>query len=137
MQDAGDATRDPDGIVVALSSIALGALTGAVVMTAGTLAVRSLIPERAGPESVGFLVLSGSVALGFAAAVGIAFGASGPVGNLWRRAVIGAIALFGAAFLSVLSLPLDMLAGRAGLAGWMVVLAGAGAWALRIRGQAG
>ena len=137
MTDAGERTPDPDGIVVALSSIALGAFTGGLFMTAGTLAVRVFPTEVTGSESPAFVVLTVAVALGFGGAIVTAFGASRPVDNLWRRAVIGAIALFGAAILSVLAAPIDMFAGPGGLIAWLaLLLAGWGA-ALHTRRRAG
>lgn len=138
MTGAGDDdSPGPDRIVIALSSIALGALTGGLVMTAGTLAVRSVVPGLAAPESTGFIVLSVSVVLGFGSTVLIAFAASRPVSDLWQRAVIGAIAFFGAAFLSVLAAPIDMWSGPTGLLGWMAILLAGWVWAFRSRRHAG
>lgn len=102
-------------------------------MTAGTLSVRSLSDPT---QSSGFAILSASVVLGFASAVASALGASRPVTDLWQRAVIAAIAFFGAAFLSVLSAPIDMFAGRPGLLGWVLLLGGAWVWTLHIRRSA-
>lgn len=115
-----DELQDPVGL--ALGGIGAGAVTGAVVVTAGAVAVRVLAGGTTG--DVAFGVLTAGILLGIATAVVCTFVATAPMTDLWRRAVAGTIAAFLAVLLGALSAPADRLAGRAGLVIYLTLLLG-------------
>jgi hypothetical protein len=116
-----NALQDPIGL--ALGSIGAGATTGAAVVTAGTVIVR-LLPEG-GSGDAAFGVLTGGALLGIAVAVTCTVIVTAAIADLWRRAVAGAIAAFLAILLGAISAPADRLAGRIGLAVYLLLLIGA------------
>ncbi|MGD2136493.1 MAG: hypothetical protein PVF27_10045, partial [Gemmatimonadales bacterium] len=58
------------------------------------------------------------------------------IDDLWRRGVIGVLCLFGASLLSIVALPVDLLAGRTGLAAYAFLLLIAAAITGRARRRA-
>ncbi len=131
------ATRDPVG--TALASIGAGATTGAVVLTGGVLVLRSL-QAGAGATvaaSLGFAVLIAAVLLGMATAVTAGWVRSRPIDDVYRRGVVAALSVFGAALLALVAAPLDMAAGRPGLAGYLGALVLAAIVAHRAARRAG
>ncbi len=121
--------RDP--VVRALGGLATGAATGAVVVTAGLLVLRTVQRGRvAETQDTGFTILGISVFIGMIAAAGGGWLLSSGIEEAWRRGVIATLAVFGMLMLSLVAVPADLLAGRFGLAGYLILLLAGGAWAL-------
>ena len=114
--------RDP--VVLAVASLGTGATTGASVITAGTIALRSL-PMPGQSTGAGAVVIWITLLAGVAAAAASGWLLTKALGDLWRRGVIGALSVFGSALLAALAMPADMLGGRAGLAIYLTVLVAA------------
>ena len=114
--------RDP--VVLAVASLGAGATTGASVITAGTIALRSL-PMPGQSTGAGAVVIWITLLAGVAAAAASGWLLTKALGDLWRRGVIGALSVFGSALLATLAMPADMLGGRAGLAIYLAVLVAA------------
>ncbi len=114
----------PDPIGTALASIGAGAATGAAMMTAGVVVLRTVQRADASALSVdtGFLILSVAVVGGVVAAVASGWLLSRTIHDVWRRGVIAALSVFGASLLTLVAAPADMLAGRLGLVAYLVVL---------------
>ena len=115
-------TDDPIGL--ALGSIGLGATVGATLVTAGILILRSIqaIEGTGAQPGVEFTVLGASFFGGIGAGLMTAFLSSRGVEDLWRRAVIAAIAAFGTVLLSAITAPIDMVSGRGGLIVYLIAL---------------
>lgn len=115
-------TNDPVG--TAVWSLAAGATTGAVVMTAGVFLLRLVqtVGLRA-PTDLSGLVLGLTVLGGIAAAAGTGWIRTEAINDLWRRGVTAASAVFGAALLTVAALLADTLGGTIGTAGRALGLA--------------
>jgi hypothetical protein len=121
--------RDP--VVRAIGGLATGATDGAAVIVAGVLLLRTLQGGRvAETQDAGFVVLAVTLFAGVATAILSAWLLSRGITVLWRRAVTAALAVCGALLLSLVAVPADLLAGRAGLAGYLIVLVAAAAYAL-------
>ena len=121
MQPSQPRTDDPIGVT--LASIASGATAGGSVLIASTMVVR--LPHAGQPDETNLaagVVLTAGLLAGMGTAVTVAFRSSRLVVDLWRRAVTGAIALFGAAIISIIAMPLEMVAGVPGLALLLVIL---------------
>ena len=130
MTDPAPAPESPDKIGVALAAIGAGASFGAAVVAAGLVIFRSWQASGAAlPENVP--LLSGPLYVGIVAAVFIAWRVSGPVRDVWQRAIACGLALFGAAMLAALAAPADMLGGRPGILIYGALLAVSGWSALR------
>lgn len=115
------ATADPVGTVVA--SIGAGATVGTACTTSGVLAVRLLQGRDAAAFStdMGGLILSTAVSVGLLAAVLTGWLTSRAIDDAWRRGVTAALAAFGMVLLSVLATPVDLMAGRGGLAVYLAL----------------
>jgi hypothetical protein len=61
---------------------------------------------------------------------------SGPIADLWRRGVTSALSVFGATVLAAVAAPADLLAGRAGLAAYLILLLIAALLASRVTRKA-
>ncbi len=130
-------TKTDDPIGLALASIGLGATVGATVVTAGILILRSLqaIGGTGAQPGVEFTVLGTTFFGGVAAGLLTAFLTSRGIEDLWRRAVITAIATFGTVLLSAITAPIDIVGGRTGLGVYLITLI-VGAAYLRSRARA-
>jgi hypothetical protein len=108
-------------------------------MTAGVLILRLL--QRGDPASLARdaagLLLSATVSVGLLVAILAAWRLTGPIDDLWRRGVASGMAVFGTVLLTLLAAPLDTIAGVAGLAGYLLVLAVAGTHFARLARRAG
>ncbi len=123
------AARDP--VVRAIGGLATGAADGAAVIVAGLLVLRTVQGGRiAETQDTGFVLLAMSLFGGVGAAVLSAWLLSRGITVLWRRAVTAALAVCGALLLSLAAVPADLLAGRAGLGIYLIVLLVAAAYAL-------
>jgi hypothetical protein len=123
------AARDP--VVRAMGGLLTGAADGAAVIVAGLLVLRTVQGGRvAETQNTGFAVLAVALCAGVGAAVFAAWLLSRGITVLWRRAVTAALAVCGALLLSLLAVPADLLAGRAGLGGYLVLLLAGGAYSL-------
>jgi len=119
------ATSDPVG--TALASIAAGAASGAVVLTAGVFGLRVLQsgdPAAVSPD-VGGLILSATVSAGLLAATLVTWFRSRPVGDTRRRGVAAVVAVFGMVILAALAPLADTVGGIAGLGVYLAALAAA------------
>jgi hypothetical protein len=129
-------TGEPDGpardpVVRAIGGLATGAADGAAVIVAGLLVLRTLQHGRvAETQATGFTVLAATLFAGVAAAILSAWLLSRGITVLWRRAVTAALAVCGAILLSLVAVPADVLAGRAGLGVYLVLLVAGAAYAL-------
>jgi len=131
------ATSDPVG--TALASIAAGAASGAVVLTAGVFGLRVLQsgdPAAVSPD-VGGLILSAAVSAALLTAALVAWFGSRPVDDIRRRGVAAVVAVFGMVILSALAPLADTAAGIAGLGAYLAVLAAAALAAHRAARRAG
>lgn len=123
-------SRAGDPVVRALGGLAAGAATGAAVITAGLLILRTIQHGRVTEtQDAGFTLLAAALAAIIAAAV-TGWSLSGGIEETWRRGVVATLSVFGTVMLSLVAVPADLLAGRGGLAGYLVLLVGAAAWAL-------
>ncbi len=116
-------TTDPVGTAVA--SLGAGATTGAAVITGGMVALRIMQGrgvDLADAGSAAALVGS-SLFLGLASAAGTGWIRSRPIPDVWRRGVVAALSVFGAALLSLVCIPVDVGLGPSGLLGYLLVLA--------------
>ena len=114
-------------IVRVLLGLTTGAAAGSATMTAGAIVLRSLEP----PRDAGFAVLTAGIMSGMAVAGAFAAVLTRGVQDLWRRGASAIVAAFGACLLALVPAPADLLAGRAGLAGYGVLLLGVAAWSWR------
>lgn len=108
-------TSDPVGLT--LASIGTGSTAGAAIITTGMIVFRSL-PQSGDPAQatdLGFLVITASLLSGIGTAAVVGWLLTIPLGNLWRRAVVGALSVFGTVLLAALTMPADMLGGRPAL----------------------
>ena len=124
-------TTDPVGLT--LASLGSGSATGAAVITAGMIAFRSL-PAGADTEQatdLGFLIITGSLLLGIAAAVATGWLLTKALGDMWRRAVVGALSVFGTMLLAALTMPVDMAGGSLSLAVYLAALIAAAGYTRR------
>lgn len=114
-----------DLIVTALASITTGAALGAAIMTSGVALLRSAQATAGADLAVdtGFLMLSAGVVLGIVAAAAVGWLLARPIDDFWRRGVTAALAVFGACLLAMVAAPIDMVAGRTGLAVYLGALA--------------
>ncbi len=115
-------TKDPVGL--ALAGLGAGSASGAAVVTAGMLLLRT-IQVSGGPEQavdLGFTVIWASLALGITAAVATGWMLTGALDDTWRRAVVGALSVFGTALLAGIGMPVDLLAGRVGLTAYLFAM---------------
>ena len=136
MTDPAPAPEAPDRIGVALAAIGAGASLGGAVVAAGLLIFRSWQASGATlPENVP--LLSGPLYVGIVTAVFIAWRVSGPVQDVWQRAIVCGLALFGSAMLAALAAPADILGGRLGILAYGAALAMSGWSALRRARRAG
>jgi hypothetical protein len=120
-----------DPVLRALAGLATGAATGAAVVTAGLLLLRTFQHGRvAETQDRGFTLLAITVLVATAVAVATGGLLSSGIVEAWRRGVIATLAVFGTVMLSLVAVPADLLAGRAGLAGYLVILVAGAGWAL-------
>jgi len=125
--DSSGARSITDPIGLTLTAIGAGAASGAFVITLGVVALR-LVQSGAGQTEANptdFTLLSAAVMAGPVVAVTMTLVATRAIGDLWRRGVASAIAVFSAFLLSALTAPLDMVAGRAGVILFAITLLGA------------
>ena len=101
-------------MAVALSSLTAGAAAGAAVIGSGMFLFRLTAPPSSVHDPSHFL-LQGSVMLAIGLAAGLAWWSARTLPDGWRRGVTAAIGAFGGLLLGALTVPADMLAGRAGL----------------------
>ena len=121
--------RDP--VVRAIGGLATGAADGAAVIVAGLLVLRTLQQGRvAETQDTGFAVLAVTLLAGIGAAILSAWLLSRGITVLWRRAVTAALAVCGAILLSLVAVPVDLLAGRAGLGAYLALLVVGAGYAL-------
>lgn len=104
--------------------LATGAAAGGAAITAGAFVLRSLQPAR----DAGFAILTAGIVSGMALAGGLAATLTRGVEDLWRRGAAAIIAAFSACLLALLAAPADLLAGSAGLAGYVTLLIGLAIW---------
>jgi len=131
------ATSDPVG--TALASIAAGAASGAVVLTAGVFTLRLLQagdPSAVSPD-LGGLILSAAVSAGLLAAALVTWFRSRAVGDVRRRGVAAVVAVFGMVILAALAPLADTVGGIAGLGSYLAALAVAALAAHRAARRAG
>jgi len=124
-------TSDPVGLT--LASIGAGSSTGAAIVTTGMILFRSL-PDIRDPEhatDVGFLLITLSLLVGGAAAVAAGWFLTRALADAWRRAVVGALSVFGTMLLSAVSMPADLVGGRPALTAYLVALIAAATFAYR------
>jgi hypothetical protein len=116
------ATNDPVGL--ALASLGAGITAGAAVITTGMIVLRTVQVGAAAaePSETHFTVLTITTFTGIVVAVAVGWVLSRALDDLWRRGVIGALSVFGMALVAGVAAPADMLAGRAGLAGYLAIL---------------
>lgn len=125
------APRAGDPVVRALGGLATGAATGAALITAGLLVLRTFQHGRvAETQDQGFTLLAATVLIATVAAAGTGWLLSSGITEAWRRGVVATLAVFGMLMLSLVTVPADLLAGRGGLAGYLALLVGVAAWAL-------
>ncbi len=121
------APRDP--VVRALGGLATGAAAGAAVITTGLLVLRSVQRGRViETQDTGFVILGASVLIGLITAAASGWLLSSGIEEAWRRGVTATLAVFGMLLLALVAVPADLLAGRPGLAGYLTLLLGGGAW---------
>ena len=129
-------TQDP--IVVALGSIAAGSAASAAVITAGLIIFRTV--QRGGPDGgdpeIQLALLGTMLFAGLASGIATAWMLSRPIADLWRRGVTSALSVFGATVLAAVAAPADLLAGRAGLAAYLIFLLLAALFASRLARKA-
>jgi hypothetical protein len=113
-----------DPIGMAIGSIGAGATAGACVITTSLIVFRVLagIGGDLNQDAQFFIITIGLVG-GLAAAITTTFMLTSSITDLWRRAAISGTTLFATAFLAVLSTPIDMATGTAGLTVYVVLLA--------------
>jgi hypothetical protein len=131
------ATSDPVG--TALASVAAGAASGAVVLTAGVFALRVLQsgdPAAVSPD-LGGLILSAAVSAGLLATALVTWFRSRPVDDIRRRGVAAVVAVFGMVILAALAPLADTVGGIGGLGAYLAVLAAAALAAHRAARRAG
>jgi hypothetical protein len=122
---------DHDPVGVAVASLAAGATTGASVITACLVLYRFVGSSDAGlSQDQQFLLITAGLAAGVVTAFAAAFALARVIPDVWRRAALAGTSVFAAAFLAVLAAPLDMLAGLAGLAVYLVGLVTASGYAV-------
>ena len=116
-----------DPIGLALTAIGAGAAAGALVITLGVVALRIVQGGDAQTEAnpTDFTLLTAAVMAGPVVTVTMTLLATRVIGDLWRRAVASAIAVFCAFLLAGLAAPVDLIAGRAGLGALAAALLGA------------
>jgi hypothetical protein len=124
------AARDP--VVLALASIGAGAGAGGAVITGGLVVLRTIQSRRgiAPDDGVTFMVLSGAVLAGVAAAATVAWRLTRAMEDYWRRGVTGAVAVTVGFGLAGGAVPVDLIAGTVGLAIYALLLVAGGGWAL-------
>jgi hypothetical protein len=121
--------RDP--VVRAMAALATGATSGAAMITAGLLVLRTVQHGRvAATQDTGFTILAVTVFAGLAVAVLSAWRLSRGIIELWRRSVTAALATCGALLLSLGAVPADLFGGRAALGGYLVLLLTGASYAL-------
>jgi len=119
-----------DPIGVAIGSIGAGATAGASVITASLIAFRFLAGDGGAlSQDAQFFIVTIGLVGGLATAIMTSFALSTSISVLWRRAAISGTTLFATAFLAVLSTPIDMAAGTAGLTAYLVLLLTVGLYA--------
>ena len=115
----------PDPLSVIPGALAFGAVLGVGCQGLVTAAVRTL--QTAAPTapptlgSIPTLVLLGGTFLGIVAAGYAAWTMLAPIGNPWRQAMLAIIAGLGSFVLSLVTIPLYIAFGRAGLVGLALV----------------
>lgn len=107
-----------------MASIVAGAATGAAAMTAGVLILRAVQSGGAHelPRDAGFVILGVSLFTGIVIAVASGWLRAKPIGEPYRRGVIGALSVFGAFLLALLATAADMVGGVAGLTVYLAAL---------------
>lgn len=124
-------SRASDPVVRALGGLAAGAATGAALMTAGLLILRTFQRGRvAETQDAGFTLLAVAVLVAIAAAAATGWWLSRGIEEAWRRGVVAALSVFGTVMLSLVAVPADLLGGRAGLAGYLLLLVAGATWSL-------
>lgn len=114
-------TQDPVG--VALGGIVAGSTTGASIMTGGVFAVRLMQSSGNTSADVGGNVLSTTLFVGIVAAVLVGWLAAASISDGWRRAVVAATTVLGAALLAIGATVADQLTGTFGVGIYGIALA--------------
>lgn len=127
-------TSDPVGR--ALFSIGAGATTGAVLMTGGVGLVRYLQAGGQPSPDLAFGIFTGSALGGVAVAAASGWVHTRRIDDRWRRGVTAAVSVFGAVLLATVAIPVDLLAGGAGLGIYVVALVAAVAYFHRLAAAA-
>jgi len=113
----------------ALGALGAGAAAGTATILAGLLILRSVQAGRIlETRQTGFTILNVAILGGMALAAATAWLLSKGMVELWRRAATAVTAVIGALVLSLLAVPADWLAGRAGLAVYGSLVLAGGAW---------
>ena len=113
----------PDPIGVALGGIGAGATAGASVVTTSLIVLRYLAGGAQGlSQDAHFTIVTVGVAAGLATAFIVAYTLARAIAEPWRRAAIAGTTVFATALLGVVAVPMDMVAGAAGLTGYLAVL---------------
>lgn len=114
-------TKDPVGLV--LASIGAGSTSGAAVITAGMIILRTMQASRGVDRTVntGFAVIWVTLILGIALAVLTGWALTRALDDMWRRGVVGALSVFGTALLAGIGMPVDLLTGRIGLTVYLLI----------------
>jgi len=121
-------SQPPDLVRTAIAAIVAGAASGGTVVSLVLAAAHGM--ARGADQPFADVALGGAAA-GLAIAAAVAWSVGRPLGT-WRAFAVAISAVAGTALVTVLTLPVDMLAGRVGL----FVLAGsclaalAGGWRL-------
>jgi hypothetical protein len=119
-------------VVRALGALGTGAAAGAFTITAGVLVLRTVQAGRIlETRETGFVILNAAILGGMALAAITGWLLSAGMPELWRRAAAAVTAVAASLVLSLVAVPADWLAGRAGLALYAVLLVGAVAWCWR------
>jgi hypothetical protein len=88
------------------------------------IVLRTLQADRGLDQSMnaGFAVIWGALIVGIATAALTGWVLTRMLDDTWRRGVVGALSVFGTALLAGIGMPVDLLAGRAGLAVYFLTL---------------
>ncbi len=91
-------------------------------MTAGVFVLRVLQMRSTTEPSIGGALLTATLFAGIVAAVASGWFAASPIDDTWRRAVVAAISVLGAALVAVGATAADQFGGVIGLGMYLTVL---------------
>ncbi|MFQ5702565.1 MAG: hypothetical protein ACE5HT_00930 [Gemmatimonadales bacterium] len=120
------ATNDP--VALALASLIAGAATGATIITAGLITLRSLSGGEGASQQVPSqltaldIVLQASLLTGVIAAAATAWLLTRAIQDYYRRGMVAALGVVGNLVLAGVAVPVDVAGHRAGLAVYLLLL---------------